>query len=158
MKSLKERIFLPLKENKALKKKRIDELPDIINLTNMLYEFGIFNKNDIENLKSSYGEWEIAANTDQHDVANVFDKKTQKLIFEEIPNHKFENENLQILIRNALESTKTLGNLNELKKIIEKTLLEIPLVPVNVKNDLELCNSVMNELYPDSDNQKSKKA
>lgn len=41
-------------------------------------------------------------------------------------------------IDKAFESTRTLGNFDELSKLLKETLKETPIFPGNVKNDLKL--------------------
>jgi hypothetical protein len=145
--ALKQRIFLTT-ENKTLfhkqKEKRVNELSDLLDLSNQLLSLEIFNAEDIEHLRNDYGDWNIIKKIDNKDISGIFNAAMQESLFSKISEYKLDNDSnkndspLYILIDKAFESTSTLGNFDKLSKLLNETLKETPIFHGNVKNDLKL--------------------
>jgi hypothetical protein len=151
--ALKQRIFLDNAgdEAEALKiqakrqiEKRINELADLLNLSNQLLSLEIFNAEDIEHLRKDYDDLDIIKKIDKEDISGIFNTSIQESLFSKISEYKYDNNSskndsqLYILIDKAFESTSTLGNFDKLSKLLNETLKETPIFHGNVKNDLKL--------------------
>jgi hypothetical protein len=138
MQALRQRIFLNDNETE----KKVNELSDLLKLSNQLLSLKIFNAQDIEHLREDYGDWNIIRKIYREDISGIFNTSMQESLFSKIPEYKLDNNKnnspLYILIDKAFESTRTLGNFDKLSKLLNETLKETPIFPGNVKNDLKL--------------------
>jgi hypothetical protein len=160
--ALKQRVFLNDNETEVTqfqierqKEKRVNELADLLELSNQLLSLKIFNAKDIEHLRKDYGDWNIIKKVDKEDISGIFNTSMQESLFSKIPEHKLDNNSAKndspwyILIDKAFESTHTLGNFDKLSELLNETLKETPIFPGNVKNDLKLSLMIFDYLLLD---------
>jgi hypothetical protein len=160
--ALKRRIFLNNGETgttefqgKWQEEKRVNELSDLLQLSNQLLNLEIFNADDIEHLRNDYGYWNIIKKIDKEDISGIFNTAMQNELFFAIIEYNLDNGStkndspLSILIDKAFESTRTLGNLDELSELLNEILKETPIFPGNVKNDLKLSLMIFKYLSRD---------
>lgn len=164
MHALRQRIFLNDNETEVAqfqierqKEKKVNELSDLLKLSNQLLSLKIFNAQDIEHLRKDYGDWNIIRKIYREDISGIFNTSMQESLFSKIPEYKLDNNKnnspLYILIDKAFESTRTLGNFDKLSKLLNETLKETPIFPGNVKNDLKLSLMIFqNFVKPSSGN------
>jgi hypothetical protein len=158
--ALKQRVFLNDNETEVTqfqierqKEKRVNELADLLELSNQLLSLKIFDAKDIEHLQKDYGDWNIIEQINKEDISGIFNASIQERLFSKIPEYKLDNENdvpLYILIGKAFESTRTLGKFKELSELVNETLKETPIFPGDVKNDLKLSLMISNYLLLDN--------
>jgi hypothetical protein len=153
--ALRQRIFLNDNETQVTQlQEKVNELSNLLKLSNQLLSLKIFDAKDIEHLRKDYGDWNIISKIDQEDISGIFNTSMQESLFSKIPEYKLDNNKnnspLYILIDKAFESTLTLDNLDKLSKLVNETLKETPIFPGNVKNDLKLSLMIFDYLLIDN--------